>query len=78
MQNETFEVVQIGSLYDGHLLISEQMSQTIQQTALKAEIVRLAVPPVVGGVLLGMETILGKSAYTRRQQIHTSIQEFNL
>jgi N-acetylglucosamine kinase-like BadF-type ATPase len=78
LQNETFEVVQIGSLYDGHPLISEQMRLTIQQTAPKASIVRLTVPPVVGGVLLGMEAVMGKTAYTRRQQIHTSIQDFTL
>ena len=77
-QNEIFEVVQIGSLYDGHPLISEQMRQTIQQTAPNAEIVRLTVPPVVGGVLLGMEAVMGKSAYTRRQKIHASIQDFQL
>jgi hypothetical protein len=54
------------------------MRQTIQQTAPKAEIVRLNVPPVIGGALLGMESVMGKSAYTRRQQIRTSIQEFTL
>jgi N-acetylglucosamine kinase-like BadF-type ATPase len=78
LQNKTFEVVQIGSLYDGHPLISEQMRQTIQQTAPNAEIVRLSVPPVVGGVLLGMEAVMGKRAYSRRQQIQASIQEFDL
>ncbi len=78
LENDTFEVVQIGSLYKGHPLISEQMRQTIQQTAPNAEIVRLNVPPVVGGVLLGMETVMGKSAYTRRQKIHASIQDNQL
>lgn len=76
LQDRTFEVVQIGSLYDGHPLISEQMHDTIQQTAPNAEIVRLTVPPVVGGVLLGMEAVMGKNAYTRRARILNSIQKF--
>jgi len=76
LQNLNFEVVQIGSLYDGHPLISEQMRQTIKQTAPNVEIVRLTVPPVVGGVLLGMESEMGKTAYTRRQRIHASIRRY--
>ena len=78
VQNEFFEVVQIGSIYNGHPLISEQMRETIHQTAPNAEIVRLTVPPVVGGVLLGMESDMGKSAYLRRQQVHKSIQGFQI
>ena len=75
LENEAFEVVQIGSLYDGHPLISEQMRQSIQQTAPQVQLVRLAVPPVVCGVLLGMEAVLGKAAYQRRTQIHAAMQE---
>jgi N-acetylglucosamine kinase-like BadF-type ATPase len=78
LQNENFEVVQIGSLYDGHPLIGEQMRQTIQQTAPGAQLVRLKVPPVVGAVLLGMEAVLGKAAYARRAQILANIQEFEV
>jgi N-acetylglucosamine kinase-like BadF-type ATPase len=76
LQNERFEVVQIGSLYDGHALIGEQMLQTIQQTAPGASTVRLSAPPVIGGVLLGMEAVMGKAAYARSQQIQASIREF--
>jgi hypothetical protein len=78
LQNEHFEVVQIGSLYEGHPLIGEQMKHTIQQTAPHAEMVRLTVPPVVGGVLLGMEAVMGKSAYASRQEIYKSIQEVEI
>jgi hypothetical protein len=74
LQNDIFEVVQIGSIYNGHPLISEQMRETIHQTAPQAEIVRLTVPPVVGGVLLGMESVMGKGAYLLRQQVHESIR----
>lgn len=74
LQNESFEVVQIGSIYNGHPLIGEQMRETIHQTAPHAEIVRLTVPPVVGGVLLGMESDMGKIAYRYRPRVHESIQ----
>jgi N-acetylglucosamine kinase-like BadF-type ATPase len=54
-ENLDFEVVQIGSLYNGSPAMSETMLATIHEVALGARAVRLTVPPVVGGVLLGME-----------------------
>ncbi|MBN2391371.1 MAG: ATPase [Anaerolineae bacterium] len=50
-----FEVVQIGSLYNGSPAMSETMLATIHEVAPGARAVRLTAPPVVGGVLLGME-----------------------
>jgi N-acetylglucosamine kinase-like BadF-type ATPase len=55
LENEVVEVVQIGSLFDGHPLMTEAMRATIQKTAAKARLVRLTAPPVVGGVILGMQ-----------------------
>ena len=49
------EVVQIGSLYNGSPAMSATMLATIHEVAPGARLVRLAAPPVVGGVLLGME-----------------------
>lgn len=49
------DVVQIGSLYSGSPLLGETMLATIQAVAPRARPVRLTVPPVVGGALLGME-----------------------
>jgi N-acetylglucosamine kinase-like BadF-type ATPase len=49
-----FEVVLAGSFYNGSLLLSETMRETIHAVAPGARLVRLTVPPVVGGVLLGM------------------------
>ena len=57
LQQEKFDVVLIGSLYDGHPLLVESLRETIFKTAPCANLVRLTVPPVVGGVLLGMEQI---------------------
>ena len=76
LENDVFEVVQIGSLYNGHPLIREQMRMTVLQTAPKATMVRLNLPPVIGGVLLGMEAVVGKGAYARREQLKDSIQAF--
>lgn len=50
-----FEVVQIGSLYKGSPAMGETMLATIHEVAPGARAVRLTAPPVVGGVLLGME-----------------------
>ncbi len=49
------EVVQIGSVYNGSPVLGETMMATIHEVAPGARPVRLTVPPVVGGVLLGME-----------------------
>lgn len=55
LAQESFDVVLIGSIFDGHLLIQESLGETIRQVAPGARPVRLKVPPVVGAVLLGME-----------------------
>jgi N-acetylglucosamine kinase-like BadF-type ATPase len=52
---ETFDVVMIGSLFNGGSLLIEPLRQTIQPVAPGARLVRLAAPPVVGAVFLGME-----------------------
>ena len=55
IQSEPFEVVLIGSLHAGSHLLDETLRETVLETAPFARFVRLTVPPVVGGVLLGME-----------------------
>jgi N-acetylglucosamine kinase-like BadF-type ATPase len=54
-QELEFEVVLVGSMYDGNPLLIESMRVTIHSIAPGAILVRLTVPPVVGAVLLGME-----------------------
>ena len=51
----SFDVVLAGSFFNGSPLLAETMRQTIRAVASGARLVRLHVPPVVGGVLLGME-----------------------
>jgi len=74
LQNETFEVVLIGSLYDGHPLIIESLRDTVLQTAPHAHLVRLTAPPVVGGVILAMQKA-GLDACPIRKQLLSSTGE---
>jgi N-acetylglucosamine kinase-like BadF-type ATPase len=50
-----FDVVMSGSMFDGGPMMIEPMSETITKLAPGARMVRLAVPPVIGAVILGME-----------------------
>jgi N-acetylglucosamine kinase-like BadF-type ATPase len=54
-EKHEFEVVLVGSMYDGNPLLIESMQQTIHSIAPGARLVRLTAPPVVGAVILGME-----------------------
>jgi N-acetylglucosamine kinase-like BadF-type ATPase len=72
LQDKEFEVVQIGSLFDGHPLMTECMQATVHQTAPGARLVRLTVPPVVGGVILGMQMAGHDSHFVRENLIETT------
>lgn len=50
-----FEVVMIGSMFEGGALLVDPMRRTIHAWAPGARLVRLSAPPVIGAVLLGME-----------------------
>ena len=56
LENETFDTVLIGSLFEGHPLMIKTIGTTIHSLAPNARLVRLDVPPVTGGVVLGMQT----------------------
>ncbi|MBK8988953.1 MAG: ATPase [Chloroflexi bacterium] len=49
-----FDVVLVGSMFAGGPMLIEPMWQTITQFAPQARLVRLAAPPVLGGIILGM------------------------
>lgn len=55
LEQEAFDVVLIGSLYKGHPLLTETLGAVVHRVAPRARLTRLEAPPVVGGVLLGME-----------------------
>jgi N-acetylglucosamine kinase-like BadF-type ATPase len=50
-----FEVILAGSFYNGSPALIDVIGETIHEVAPQARLVRLSAPPVVGGVLLGME-----------------------
>lgn len=50
-----FDVVMVGSLFNGGAMLIEPMRELVLAQAPEARFVRLNAPPVVGAVLLGME-----------------------
>ena len=75
LENESFEVVLIGSLHNGHPLMAESMRETIQRVAPGARLVRLNAPPVIGGVVLGM-SLAGLETRLLRQKVLDSAKQF--
>ena len=65
-------MVQVGSLYDGGTLLTDAMQQTVHAIAPGARFVRLTAPPVVGGVLLGMEQVSLNGRAVRERLIETT------
>lgn len=77
LEDEDFDLVMIGSLFDGGSLITEPMKENVLSIAPKVNFVRLDVPPVIGGVLLGMQKV-GIEPLPYRKALIDSISPFNL
>jgi hypothetical protein len=71
-ESETFDVVLSGSLYKGSSALKEEMRKSIQAVAPGARLVRLKAPPVIGGVLLGMERAELETAPLRPTLVQTA------
>ncbi len=56
-EDMVFDVVMVGSLYDGGPRLRQALQAGVWALAPRARFLRLDVPPVVGGVLLGMEQV---------------------
>ena len=54
-QNETFDVVEMGGVFNAGRLLTDPFHETVLQVASGARFVPLKVPPVVGAALLAME-----------------------
>ena len=54
-ENLQFDVVLIGSLFNGGALLIDAVRRTVCAVARGAHLKRLSAPPVIGAVLLGME-----------------------
>lgn len=70
-----FEVILAGNFYKGSPIITERMTEVIRAVAPNARLVRLDVPPVIGGVILGMEQA-GVEYLHLRQGLIDSIRPF--
>ena len=54
-ENLAFDVVMMGSMFEGGSMLIEPMQEVIHKVASKARLTRLHIPPVIGAVRLGME-----------------------
>jgi N-acetylglucosamine kinase-like BadF-type ATPase len=72
LEEQSFMVVLAGSLYDGGPMLTGAMQETIEAVAPGARLVRLTVPPVVGGVLLGMEQVGLRPSAVRERLIEST------
>jgi N-acetylglucosamine kinase-like BadF-type ATPase len=54
LEGEAFEVICGGSFFKGSPVVLEELARTVHAAAPGAQVLRLEVPPVAGGVMLGM------------------------
>lgn len=71
---EAFQVVEIGSMFNGGARLEEPMKQFVWKEAPRAEFIRLAAPPVTGAVLLGMEAAGIRIREVREALIDSAMQ----
>lgn len=71
-ENEMVEVVMAGSTFKGGDLLIGPMVETVCDVAPEARFLRLSAPPVVGGVLLGMEQAGVNGNLYRQELIRTT------
>jgi N-acetylglucosamine kinase-like BadF-type ATPase len=74
MENEEVEVVQSGSVFEGGALLKDSMRGIVLKHAPRAKLIRLEAPPVVGAILLGMESA-GFDGYAVREKISQTAKE---
>lgn len=55
LEQQAFDVVLVGSMYNGGPLLLDPLAEAVWAVAPGARLVRLHAPPVVGAVLLGMQ-----------------------
>jgi N-acetylglucosamine kinase-like BadF-type ATPase len=72
-ENLAFDVVMTGSMFEGGAILIEPMRETIHKLAPNARLVKLRVPPVIGGVILGMEAAGIKVTPEIRRTMNESI-----
>ena len=74
LEDAHFDVVLVGSLYNGGPLFTEPLYAAIRAVAPGASFVRLSAPPVVGAVLIGMQMAGLETQPVRARLIESSQQ----
>lgn len=74
----TFDVVMVGSMFNGGGLLIDTMKETVRAVAPGARFVRLKTPPAVGAVLLGMEQGGLPPSEAIRDRLNRSVAELQL
>jgi N-acetylglucosamine kinase-like BadF-type ATPase len=75
IENEEFEVILVGSVFAGGDLYIGPLRDTIHKLAPKAKLVKLEAPPVIGGVVLGMQRA-GVETVSIHKRLITSTRKF--
>lgn len=73
-QNETFDVVLVGSMFNSGEILIQPMRETVLPLAPGARFVKLSAPPVVGAVLLAMEQAQLTPPRLIRERLNDTIQ----
>ncbi len=73
LEHEAVEIVLVGGMHRGGPLLSEPMKAVILEVAPRATFIRLAKPPVIGGVCLAMAAA-GLDYLSRREMLFTSFE----
>ena len=71
-----FDLVQIGSMFDGSPLLSKEMKKVVHEQAPHANFIRLQEPPVLGAVLLGMQAAGRKVFNEERNRLIATLPEY--
>jgi N-acetylglucosamine kinase-like BadF-type ATPase len=75
LENETFDVVKVGSLWKSGSLMGEAMRLKVQQVAPGANPVSLLASPAIGGIILGMQQIGAIQPGFRRRLIDSYLSK---
>jgi N-acetylglucosamine kinase-like BadF-type ATPase len=76
IKDQGFDVVLVGGMFESGPILVEPMRTTIRSYAPRARLVRLAVPPVVGAVLLGMQAGLVTLTQSIRQNLASGAHKY--
>ncbi len=75
IQDQEFDVVLVGSMYNGSPILQQEMERKIRSLAPKVRLKRLRVPPVLGAVILGMEKAGVRITPEIRRNLEESLAE---